>query len=318
VDTEEEFHLIDIEPEELSLVDRGANRKRFNVIKRDNIMKAKMTKERLDELKKIADELKVRAGTLVETVDGAEEVEKADGADESEVMTQARALHEVLGRIVKAEPKEGEAKCPKCGYIGEPDKDGKCPKCGAVMKMEAAVEKIEALERGVAGRDAAIKERDELIEKLVVAGESALAGVAKAKGAGGGTNQAGPGGTCECPKCGYTEEHKQAEPCTGIKCPKCGATMQRKGYSPQGKEVEKLEERIKALEEKVVKAEKDLTDSREEHKKQLADVKKRFGSAPGSQLPPDPVFKTDVGEGESWDYDLAETVRQSKAARRGA
>jgi len=39
---------------------------------------------------------------------------------------------------------------------------------------------------------------------------------------------AGPGGSCVCPSCGYTEPHKLGAPCFQQKCPKCGTPMTRK------------------------------------------------------------------------------------------
>ena len=43
----------------------------------------------------------------------------------------------------------------------------------------------------------------------------------------GGGKAMGPGGTCKCTKCGYTESHGVGKPCNERKCPKCGAAMDR-------------------------------------------------------------------------------------------
>ncbi len=39
---------------------------------------------------------------------------------------------------------------------------------------------------------------------------------------------AGPGGSCVCPKCGYTTPHRLGSPCFQQTCPKCGTRMTRK------------------------------------------------------------------------------------------
>ena len=38
---------------------------------------------------------------------------------------------------------------------------------------------------------------------------------------------AGPGGSCVCPKCGYTISHTAGAPCYQQTCPKCGTRMTR-------------------------------------------------------------------------------------------
>ena len=38
---------------------------------------------------------------------------------------------------------------------------------------------------------------------------------------------AGPGGSCVCPKCGYTTPHTVGTPCYQQTCPKCGSRMTR-------------------------------------------------------------------------------------------
>jgi len=231
-------------------------------------MTIKITKDRLAELKKTAAEMKIRAASLADALDGAEEVEKADAADESEVVAQAKALLEILSPLAKMAQQPGESKCPKCGYVGEPDKEGKCPKCGMVMKAEAAVEKIDALEKALAGRDAAI-------EKLIATCETAVAEVEKAKK----------------PKCGEEEDEEEKKK----------------------KAVAKFEERIKALEETAQKAEAKIAEMKASHEKEIAEVKKSFSGAPGSQLPADRVDKGSADV--SFPYDLAEEVRQQRQGR---
>lgn len=39
---------------------------------------------------------------------------------------------------------------------------------------------------------------------------------------------AGPGGECECPKCGATAPHQRGIPCTQVQCPQCRGPMMRK------------------------------------------------------------------------------------------
>ena len=38
---------------------------------------------------------------------------------------------------------------------------------------------------------------------------------------------AGPGGSCVCPRCGYTTSHVTGNPCFQQTCPKCGSRMTR-------------------------------------------------------------------------------------------
>ncbi len=42
-----------------------------------------------------------------------------------------------------------------------------------------------------------------------------------------GPASAGPGGFCECPKCGTRTPHQIATPCINMKCPQCGSAMVR-------------------------------------------------------------------------------------------
>jgi len=46
-------------------------------------------------------------------------------------------------------------------------------------------------------------------------------------GRGRGTAGAGPGGFCQCPKCGTQVPHQFAQPCFEFKCPQCGTPMVR-------------------------------------------------------------------------------------------
>ncbi len=42
-------------------------------------------------------------------------------------------------------------------------------------------------------------------------------------------HEMGPGGTCMCPACEETIEHKLGIPCQEERCPDCGAKMLREG-----------------------------------------------------------------------------------------
>lgn len=44
----------------------------------------------------------------------------------------------------------------------------------------------------------------------------------------GGGFAAGPGGSCNCPNCGYTTPHAAGTPCYQQICPKCGSRMTRR------------------------------------------------------------------------------------------
>jgi len=37
----------------------------------------------------------------------------------------------------------------------------------------------------------------------------------------------GVGGSCVCPKCGYTTTHARGRPCYSMTCPKCGTKLTR-------------------------------------------------------------------------------------------
>jgi len=52
--------------------------------------------------------------------------------------------------------------------------------------------------------------------------------VARGRGRMGGRFAAGPGGMCECPKCGHKEPQQRGTPCRTRECPKCGILMTRK------------------------------------------------------------------------------------------
>jgi len=43
----------------------------------------------------------------------------------------------------------------------------------------------------------------------------------------GGTNSAGTGGSCVCPRCGHSEPHQRGVPCYSRNCPSCGTLMVR-------------------------------------------------------------------------------------------
>jgi hypothetical protein len=60
-------------------------------------------------------------------------------------------------------------------------------------------------------------------------GQGTGAGRGRGRGMGrrGGPDQAGPGGECECPKCGHRITHQAGMPCFEKKCPKCGTQMIR-------------------------------------------------------------------------------------------
>jgi hypothetical protein len=57
-------------------------------------------------------------------------------------------------------------------------------------------------------------------------------GSRKGRGSGasrsGGRKDAGPGGECECSKCGHRIPHQTGKPCLDIPCPKCGSQMIRR------------------------------------------------------------------------------------------
>jgi len=52
-------------------------------------------------------------------------------------------------------------------------------------------------------------------------------GLQNGRGRMGGPVAGGLGGMCKCPKCGYTEPHERATPCSKKLCPKCGTRMVR-------------------------------------------------------------------------------------------
>jgi len=43
----------------------------------------------------------------------------------------------------------------------------------------------------------------------------------------GGSNAAGPGGSCICPNCGKIIPHQIGMPCYQVSCPNCGSKMVR-------------------------------------------------------------------------------------------
>ena len=52
-------------------------------------------------------------------------------------------------------------------------------------------------------------------------------GGGRGRGRMGGGFAAGPGGSCVCPRCGYTTPHTIGTPCYQQTCPKCGSRMTR-------------------------------------------------------------------------------------------
>lgn len=52
-------------------------------------------------------------------------------------------------------------------------------------------------------------------------------GGGRGRGRMGGPQAAGPGGSCICPRCGYTMPHVAGQPCNRKACPKCKTTMTR-------------------------------------------------------------------------------------------
>jgi len=53
-------------------------------------------------------------------------------------------------------------------------------------------------------------------------------GRGRGRGFGRGTQNAGPNGTCVCPKCGHEQTHIRGQPCNQTKCLKCETLMTRK------------------------------------------------------------------------------------------
>lgn len=121
-------------------------------------------------------------------------------------------------------------------------------------KEKAMKAKIDKLHGDAKALIEKIDSADTLTDEHVAAVKALSRAVAtlKATGAGGGTQQAGPGGQCVCPKCGEKVEHEQAKACKSMKCPKCGTEMQREGYEKSGteKELEAIGKRLDALEGK--------------------------------------------------------------------
>ncbi len=112
----------------------------------------------------------------------------------------------------------------------------------APAELEKAHDDAKALIEKIAATDTLTAEHVEAVKAL-----SATVAALKATsttGAGGGTQQAGPGGKCECPQCHTKVDHKQAQACTDMKCPKCGAAMQREGYEPKKGDGDKTEKDI--------------------------------------------------------------------------
>lgn len=94
--TDEEYELTDIEPEEVSFVDRAANRKKhFHIIKREGEMTIKLTQQRKEALKKTLDEIQGRVTHLSQAVEAAAVVEKEDEEALDEVKTLMQAMYEI-------------------------------------------------------------------------------------------------------------------------------------------------------------------------------------------------------------------------------
>jgi hypothetical protein len=52
-------------------------------------------------------------------------------------------------------------------------------------------------------------------------------GCGSGRGRRGSSAGVGPGGYCECPKCGTRAAHKPGQPCSEMQCPQCGSNMVR-------------------------------------------------------------------------------------------
>lgn len=150
-----EYELTDIEPDEISFVDRAANKKKFLVVKRDgnhggHAMNLKLTKDEKAAMVKAMQEIMDRAEHMQKGVTDAEEVEAVEKSDREGLDVLVDALVESLQAIKKKKadgdpapagdkppkPTEKMVECPSCGWKGEQPEDGKCPKCGAAIKGE--------------------------------------------------------------------------------------------------------------------------------------------------------------------------------------
>jgi peptidoglycan hydrolase CwlO-like protein len=147
--------LTDIEPEEVSLVDRAANKKKFLVVKRDaegaTEMAIKMTAAKKKDLTKALAEMATRIGHLQGSVEKAEEV--ADEKDEQtdEMKTLMKALHEVVAPFVTEKkdppkPKDEEAPAADAGACAKPPvKKDEAPAADVQKRLDESEAALKAL-----------------------------------------------------------------------------------------------------------------------------------------------------------------------------
>lgn len=148
-----EYELTDIEPDEISFVDRPANKRKFVVVKRDGdntggtAMALKLTKDEKETLAKAMLIIKDRTEHLDKAIADAEETEDVEKSDRSGVDTLLAALIESLAPLQKkaADPEAppaqpAQVQCKACQWKGEMPEDGNCPRCGKALKGEAAKE----------------------------------------------------------------------------------------------------------------------------------------------------------------------------------
>jgi len=145
-----EFELTDIEPEEISFVDRPANKRKFVVVKRDGesggqIMPLKLTKDEKEMLAKAMLTIKDRTEHIDKAIADAEEVDEVEKSDRAGIETLVAALEESLQALKKkaddptpppAPESKQQVQCANCQWKGEMPADGICPKCGASLKKE--------------------------------------------------------------------------------------------------------------------------------------------------------------------------------------
>lgn len=131
--------LTEIEPEEVSFVDRAANRKKFIVVKRDGGTTMKLKKEEKEKLLAALDDTKDRVDHLKKEVGGAEEVEDGQ-VEKASLDTLLRALAENVSGLGKADVGKAKVTCAECGWSGEMPDDKKCPKCGAKLMAKGTPE----------------------------------------------------------------------------------------------------------------------------------------------------------------------------------
>lgn len=149
-----EFELTDIEVEEISFVDRPANKRKFPVVKRDGetggiAMTLKLTKDEKVAMAKAMLEIKDRVEHIDKAVGEAEEVEEVNKSDRAGIDVLVKALEESLQVLKKKDddpPKtdKQQVECPSCHWKGEMPEDGKCPKCEAALKKDGDADKDKA------------------------------------------------------------------------------------------------------------------------------------------------------------------------------